>query len=560
MSPDSSSGLIALRTTAKTIPRPEWVWAFASALTMTLPDWIVITLYLAGMVGISWWLSHGQHDESDYYVGGRKLPWWALSLSTMATQSSANSFLGIPAFVALAPGGGLTWLQYELALPFAMILLLLFLVPVFRGLHLISIYEYLEKRFDRGTRVLLSAVFLLSRGLATGVALYAAALVVQVCTGWPLAWSIVLMGGITVVYDTLGGMKAVVWSDVVQMVVLFAGIFVCGSIALGTAGGWEAALATHAPERLAGIEFAHGLGDGARSPFWGFLLGGLVLYLSYYGVDQSQVQRQLAASSVRDAQRTLIFNGVARFPLTLLYAGLGLAVGAVYHLSPELRAAVPDGRLDYLVPRFIELHLPAGLRGLLVAAILAAAMSSLDSALNSLSAATLRDFVAPRLATSSRMLLASRLVTVAWGAAITGFAFWVGDISTTVVEGINRLGAFFYGPLLAAFACGVIDRRARGPGIIAGVLVGVAVNVTLLLTLGGTLFWMWWNLSGLVTAVVVSVVISRLLPPPRPDQLQGTILTRTGLRESWRRYRAISAGLAVYGLGLIAFAAWCGVR
>lgn len=526
---------------------------------MTSPDWIVILAYLAGMIALSAWLSRGQKSEADYYVGGRALPWWALSLSTMATQSSANSFLGIPAFVALAPGGGLTWLQYELALPFAVIVLMLFLVPVFRGLHLISVYEYLEKRFDRPTRLLMSGVFLVSRGLATGVAVYAAALVLQVCTGLSLAAAIVLMGGITVIYDTLGGMKAVVWSDVIQMFVLFAGIFICGWVALGLVGGWEAAVATHAPERLAGIEWGHGVGDGARTPFWGFMLGGLVLYLSYYGVDQSQVQRQLAAPTVRDAKRTLIFNGVARFPLTLLYALLGLLVGAVYHTSGDLRAAVPEGRLDYLMPRFIELYLPAGARGLLVAAILAAAMSSLDSALNSLSASTLRDFVAPRVG-AARRLLASRIVTAGWGVAITAFAFVVGDISTTVVEGINRLGALFYGPLLAAFASGVLDRRARGGGVIAGVIAGVGTNLLLLAFFSAELFWMWWNITGLAVAAAVTAIASRLMAPPRPEQLDGTTISRERLADSWRRNGRIYVGLFAYGLALIAIAAWCGVR
>lgn len=526
---------------------------------MTLLDWTVIVVYLGAMLAMSAWLARGQASEVDYYVGGRALPWWALSLSTMATQSSANSFLGIPAFVALAPGGGLTWLQYELALPFAMIAVMLVLVPVFRGLHLISVYEYLERRFDRPTRLLLSGVFLLSRGLATGVAVYAAALIVQVCTHLPLGWSILLMAGITVVYDTLGGMKAVVWSDVVQMSVLFAGILVCGAVAWEMVGGWEAALAAHDPARLAGIELGHGLGDGAKTPFWGFLLGGLVLYASYYGVDQSQVQRQLAAPSVRDAKRTLVFNGVARFPLTLLYCGLGLLVGAVYHRSPELRAAVPADRLDALVPRFVELFLPAGLRGLLVAAVLAAAMSSIDSALNSLSAATLRDFVGER-ARGRAGLWIGRAVTLGWGAAISWFAFHVGDISPTVVEGINRLGAFFYGPLLAAFACGILDARSRGPGVIAGVLAGVGTNVALLLALGPALFWMWWNLTGLGVAVVVAWVASRGLAPPRAEQLEGTVLTRGLFAASWRRNGAVYAGLAAYGAVLIAVAAWCGVR
>jgi Na+/proline symporter len=271
------------------------------------------------------------------------------------------------------------------------------------------------------------------------------------------------------------------------------------------------------------------------------------------------VQRQLAAPSIRDAKRTLIFNGVARFPLTLLYALLGLAIGAVFDSSAELRAGVPEGRLDYLVPRFIELYLPAGVRGLLVAAILAAAMSSLDSALNSLSAATLRDFIAPRTR-PDRLLRWSRLVTGAWGIAITVFAFWVGDISSTVVEGINRLGAFFYGPLLAAFACGVLDRRARGPGVIAGVVAGVAINVLLLIVFGPRLFWMWWNLSGLIVAASSTVVVSRLLPPPNENQLSGTTITAAMLADSWRRNGRIYLGLAAYGVLIIAVAAWCGVR
>ncbi|HSQ71555.1 MAG TPA: hypothetical protein VLM87_03970, partial [Rubrivivax sp.] len=154
---------------------------------MSALDWTIIVAYLAGTLGLSAWLARAQNSPADYYVGGRTLPWWALALSILATQSSANSFLGIPAFVALVPGGGLTWLQYELMLPLAMVFIMLVLVPVLRGLSLISVYEYLERRFDRSTRHVLSVVFLLSRGLATGVAVYAAAVVVQVCTGLPLA-------------------------------------------------------------------------------------------------------------------------------------------------------------------------------------------------------------------------------------------------------------------------------------------------------------------------------------------------------------------------------------
>jgi Na+/proline symporter len=261
----------------------------------------------------------------------------------------------------------------------------------------ISVYEYLERRFDRATRLVLSVVFLLSRGMATGWRCTPLRWWCRSAPACRLPWAMVLTGGITVVYDTLGGMRAVVWTDVVQMAVLLGGIALCADVAWGLAGGGAAIVAAQDPARLAAIEWAHGLGDGARAPLWGFVAGGLVLYISYYGVDQSQAQRTLSATSVAGAQRALVLNGVLRFPLTLAYAGLGLAIGAVALQQPALRDAVPANRLDLLVPRFIELYLPSGARGLLVAAILAAAMSSLDSALNSLSAATLRDFVEPRV-------------------------------------------------------------------------------------------------------------------------------------------------------------------
>lgn len=526
---------------------------------MAAIDWFLISLYLGGTLALSAWLARQQRSAADYYVGGRRLPWWALAVSILATQSSANSFLGIPAYVALVPGGGLTWLQYEIMLPVAMVFVLMVLVPVLRGLGVISVYEYLELRFDRPTRLLMSAVFLVSRGLATGVALYAAALVVQVCTGLSLGWAIVLTGGLTVVYDSLGGLRAVVWTDVVQMVVLLAGLLLCLQTGLALAGGLDTVLSSQAPERLAGIEWAHGVGDGARAPLWGFLAGGLVLYISYYGVDQSQVQRTLSASSVAQAQQALVLNGVARFPLTLAYAGLGLVLGVVLQQQPALREAVPAGRPDLLVPRFIELYVPPGARGLLVAAILAAAMSSLDSALNSLSAATLRDFVEPRLP-PDRALLAGRLVTVAWGLAIMAFASVVSDLSGSVVESINRVGALFYGPLLAAFLCGMLDRRARGPAVLAGVACGLGVNLWLQQALGAQLFWMWWNVTGLVVAAAVTVLASRLLAPPDPAQLQGTLVTRTGLRQSWQRQRWAVLGLLAWAVVCVLLAAAAGQR
>lgn len=526
---------------------------------MSTLDWVVIAVYLTLTLALSGWLARRQTSPVDYYVGGRTLPSWALAVSILATQSSSNSFIGIPAYVALVPGGGLNWLQYELMVPLAMIVVMVTLVPVLRGLAVISVFEYLEKRFDRPTRMVLSAIFLLSRGLATGVALYAVALVVEVCTGLPLHWAIVIAGGVTVVYDVMGGMRAVVWTDVIQMFVLLAGIVICIQVAVDIAGGDATILVLQDPSRLAAIEWGVGLGDGAKAPFWGFIAGGLVLYISYYGVDQSQAQRTLSSTNISGAQKALLFNGFARFPLTLAYAVLGLAIGAVALRQPELRHAVPDNRLDLLVPRFIEMYLPSGIRGIVVASILAAAMSSLDSALNSLSAATMRDFVEPRVG-PEKALRASRFVTFVWGVVIVAFGLTVGGFATSVVEGINRIGALFYGPLLAAFACGILDTRARGPAVLAGVFAGLAVNLFLAYFLGAAIFWMWWNVSGLGVAVMVTWLGSRMMAPPNAANLNGTTLSAELLWRHIGRARVAMWMLTIWAVLMAAVALWLGVR
>jgi SSS family transporter len=478
---------------------------------MTTLDWTIVGLYLAAVLGMSAWVARGQKSNADYYVGGRKLPWWALAMSIMATQSSANSFLGIPAFVALRPGGGVKWLQYELAVPLAMIVIMAVLVPILRSLELISLYEYLEHRFDRRTRLFMSGVFILSRSIATGVGLYAASVVLSATLGFPIWACILLMSVITIFYDTIGGMAAVVWTDVIQLTVLLVGVVTCVVISVRDVGGIGAALAAHDPARLAGVDWSTGIGDGSKAPLWGFLIGGLVLYISYYGVDQSQAQRSLAAPSIDLAKRSLLFNGLARFPLTVCYIVMGLALGAAYAHSPELRAAVPTDKFNYLVPEYVLLRVPPGLKGILFAAILSASMSSVDASLNSLSAAVMRDFVEP-LVPAHRHLFASKATTAALGCAIMVAALFVGEMSPTVVESINTIGSVFYGPILAAFGLGMLDRRARGEGVLAGVAAGVGTNLVLWQTLKNDLFWMWWNVTGLVVAVLVAAVVSRMLP------------------------------------------------
>jgi len=509
-------------------------------------DWLIIIAYLGAMIGLSIFLGKSQTNEEDYFVGGRKLSWWAVGLSTMATQTSAISFISIPAFVALKKGGGLTWLQYELAVPLAIIIVMAFLIPFFRKLELVSVYEYLEWRFGSSVRYLVSGVFLISRGLATGVGVYASAIVLAVCLGIPLWSTILIIGVVTVIYDTIGGITAVVYSDVIQMVILISGVIICIVYAAGIAGGLDDAWASFPAARRLAIDPATGLKDAGTSvPFWAFLVGGIFLYTSYYGTDQSQVQRELSAASTSDTKKSLLLNGLARFPLTVLYVLLGMVMLAVYQNSPQLIQRVPHNRPDYLVPQFILLYLPPGVRALIFASLLSAAMSSLDSALNSLSAATVHDFIARRLKNQDRLLLVSKLTTVCWGTLITGFAFLVGNISETVIESINKIGSAFYGPILAAFIVGVLSKKASAGSITAGISAGVGFNLVLWLAAPGV-YWMWWNMTGFLAAAGISYVVSRFDPVGPSRDISRFVHTGSDLLKQERRWWPAYGVLVLY--------------
>lgn len=471
-------------------------------------DWVIIATYLLGMVAMSVVLGRGQKSSSDYYLGGRDLPWWALGLSIMATQSSSVGLVSIPAFVALKPGGGLTWLEYEIALPLALAVVLLTLVPLLRRLELTTVYEYLELRYGSSVRFLLSAVFLVSRAMAASVYVYSSAIVVSACVGLPLWSTVMIIGIVTVVYDTIGGMKAVVYSDVLQTIVLVAGVGWCIVALKEQVGGWSAIVDAMPAERWQTFEWKAGWGDEASAPLWAYVFGGFVLLTSYYGVDQSQTQRMLSAPSVRDAQSSVLVSALARFPLTLLYVALGMAALAAYQTMPSLQAAIPEGKPDFLIPSLIVEVLPTGVRAILVAALLAASMSSLDSALNSISAVTVKDFVQRgRSWTERSELLASKSATVMWGSLITVVALFMDRIAPTVVEAVNKIGSAFFGPTLAVFVVGALSRRVRGPAIFVGTLLGVGTNLALWLT-SADVHWMWWNVIGFVVTGGFALVLS----------------------------------------------------
>ena len=487
-------------------------------------DALMVSLYLAAVIAMAVWIARRQRSGTDYFLAGRAMTGAPLAMSLLANQLSAVSLIGAPAFVAVRPGGGLSWLQYELALPLAMLLLIVLVLPHLRTVAGASIYEFLEGRFGRPTRRVLAGTFLVSRGLALGVVLYASALVVATVFGTSPEAAILLVGLFSVAYTSLGGIAADIWSDVLQLVVLWVGtILSCGYLLAQYGGSLVTAVP---PDRMRVLVFdSAGLEPGGDFAFLPMFFGGLFLYLSYYGCDQSQAQRLLAARDDASARRALLLNGLLRFPLVLTYCGFGLLLAGLVQVQPEFASAMAGRPADSLVPVFLAEVLPSGLRGIFVAAVLAAAMSSIDSALNSLAAVTLDDVLDRRPALQSVWL--SRGVSLAWGlvAVLSGLVF--AHSGRTVIELINLIGSAFYGPVLAVFALAIYLPGSGSRAVLAGFFGGLGCNLAVAALT--SISWLWWNPLGFTA----TVLIARL----------GTTSQRAAVHLAWpRRETALLTG------------------
>ncbi len=502
---------------------------------MNYLDWIVIAIYIGILIALSAYLSRRQANIEDYYLGGRTIPWWAIGVSTMATQLGAISFISAPAFVALKPGGGLKWLGFEFAVPIAMVFIMIFLIPVIHRSGGISLYEYLEERYDASTRSIVSVIFQISRALATGVGIYAIGIVLSAILKVPLIPTILVIGFVTIIYDVLGGIKAVIYTDVVQMFVLSIGIIISGVAAYFLIGGFENLLIGFDKQRLEIINFNnHGFGDGENFSFWALVIGGFFLYVAYYGCDQSQIQREMSAKNLDEAKKSLMLNGFARVLIVAAYLTMGLFIGAFALQSESFMNLIPKDKLDYMVPIFVLHYLPHGLIGFIVIALIAAFMSSLDSAINSISAATMRDiyqrYINPD-ADDRYNFMMSRMLTVFWGVVCTGFAFLVGSISDTVIEAINKVGSLFYGPILAAFVMGILIKRTTSAAVKLGVVSGVALNFILWIGFPA-ISWLWWNVTGCLSAIIIGYVWSMLTP--NRNTVPEELLYQSGETTGWK--------------------------
>jgi SSS family transporter len=484
---------------------------------MNFIDYGIIIIYILAFLFLGR-LYKDSKSGKEYFLGGNSFGWFPLSLSTAATQLSAISFISAPAFVGLKQGGGMMWLTYEFAVPVAMLFLMVFLIPPMFKAGVVSVYELLEERYHKSTRILLSVVFQISRAFATSVMVYTVALILTSVMNIPMYATILIIGAVTLVYSYQGGMKAVVYGDVIQMVILFLGIIICLFFGLHYLGGWSSFMQNVDLTRVNVVDFdAYGFDGGNQFGFWPMFIGGFFLYASYYGTDQSQVQRLFSAKDLPTVRKALLCNGLMRFPITLTYCIMGLIVGTMVVQNPDFRSMIPTDKPDLMIPVFIKEYLPNGVIGILLVAIFSAAMSSLSSTINSLSAATVEDFFnRDKKLEATVYMRYSKFAAIFWGIVCIVLAFFTGDIAKTVIEAINKIGSVFYGPIFATFIAAIGIKRTNFIGANVGLLTGVAVNVYLWLYCP-EVFWFWWNAIGAVVTLIVSVLVSLIIKTPTKE-------------------------------------------
>ena len=496
-------------------------------------DYSIVIFYIIFFLGMGFFFKDNK-DSKDYFLGGKSMGWFPLSLSTMATQLSAISFISAPAFVGLKLGGGMKWLTFEFAVPLAMIFIMIVIIPPLFRSGVVSIYEFVEKRFSTSTRLVLSIVFQISRALGTGVMVYTIAIILQAVLDIDFVYTILIISVITIIYSWQGGMKAVVWGDAIQMIILFAGLIIClyfGWNLLQEHGGLAEGFA---PERLQVIDYNLGIGEGNEYGLLPMIIGGFFLYASYYGCDQTQAQRMLSAKDEKTIRTLLLANGLLRFPVVLVYCIMGLVIGGLITLAPDFLEEIaittqkyfPDEyaahgvKADLMVPVFIMKYLPHGLIGILMVGILSAAMSSLSSTVNSLSAVTVEDFFnrgKAKLSTKKYMFISKGSV-VFWGAVCIASAFLFGGSKSAVIEIINAIGSVFYGPVLVTFFLAFFSKKVNHIGMNAAIISAVLINLVFSKTiqelfhidLGFNIFWIWLNFTGVIIALVVAYAVSAL--------------------------------------------------
>jgi SSS family solute:Na+ symporter len=554
-------------------------------------DWAVLAFALLVTVAYGVWRGGRSRDIRGFLLAGKEMRWGTVALSIMATQASAITFLSTP---GQAYTDGMRFVQFYLGLPIAMVVLSITAVPLYHRLKVYTAYEFLENRFDMKTRALTAFLFLTQRGLAAGLTIFAPALILSVILGWDLRVTITVIGCLVIVYTTSGGARAVSKTQVLQVAIILAGMTAAFVVLLASLPAGvsllDAVRVAGKAGRLNAIDLSFDLSN--RYTIWSGLIGGAFLALSYFGTDQSQVQRYLTGRSVSASRLGLLFNGMAKVPMQFGILFLGAMVFAFYQFrtppiffnpvqTAKVLASAEGGRFaalqqryrevagvreqsalelvramrskdaqarsqaeraftaagveadatrkqaiglirandpsadlsdtNYVFLSFVVRHLPAGLVGLVLAAVFAASMSASSAELNALASTTVVDvyrrLINPR-AGSRRYVLVSRLATLFWGLFAIAFAQQASRLGS-LVEAVNILGSLFYGTILGIFLVGFYVRRVSGTAVfVAAIFAEAAVVACYALT---AISFLWYNVVGCVAVVLLAAVLEPAL-------------------------------------------------
>jgi len=465
-------------------------------------DLAIVIAYLLGVTALGVWFRREQQDARDYFLGGKSAPWWALAFSIVATETSTLTIIGTP---ALSYATNLTFIQLVFGYLVGRVLIVMLLLPgYFRG-EFFTAYALIEKRFGVRMRAVAASTFLVTRAVAEGVRVSAIALVVSVVLGTSEKLAVVIVIALTILYTFEGGMKAVIWTDVAQLLLYLTGSAVTlGFLLHVIPGGWYevAHVAATAGNKLQFLDFSFSL--ATKYTFWSGVIGGSFLTMASHGTDQTIVQRLLAARNENDSRKALLTSGgivLVQFTLFLL---VGVLLYAFAQHSPLLAAGE---RTDRVLPLFLAREMPVGLAGLMLASIVAVAMSNASGSLNSLAASSILDFsMAAGRQDAKKLLSLSRWMTLVWGVVLMalGFVFMRWD---KVLELGLTVASFPFGCLLGLFLLGTLDKRANTVGSLAGMFCGLSAIVVVWKF--SSVAYTWYVLIGSCVTFLVGAAVSR---------------------------------------------------
>ena len=478
--------------------------AFNVAASMRIHplDLAIVIIYLLGVTALGLWFRRGQQDVKDYFLGGRSAPWWALALSIVATETSTLTIIGTP---AISYATNLTFVQLVFGYLAGRVLIVVLFLPGYFRSEYFTAYALIEKRFGLRMRAVAASTFLVTRAVAEGVRVSAIALVVSVVLGTSEQLAVVVVIALTVLYTFEGGMKAVIWTDVAQLLLYLTGsVVTLGFLLHAIPGGWNevSQVAAAAGNKLQFLDFSFHL--ATKYSFWSGVIGGAFLTMASHGTDQTIVQRLLAAKNQDDSRKALLASGVVILVQFILFLLVGVLLFVFSQRTPLLAAGE---RTDRILPLFLVRGMPAGLAGLLLASIIAVAMSNASGSLNSLAASSILDFsvLAGHRQDPKKFLALSRRMTLVWGIVLMAFGFvrWGSLLETGLT-----VASFPLGSLLGLFLLGILDGRANSRGALAGMICGLTAIVAAWKFT--SVAYTWYVLVGACVTFLVGAAVSRL--------------------------------------------------